>query len=364
VSVQIQETDAYLGYIKPIKAGNSYQFSIVVTINSINPSCTVSIDKNSMNEVISWITIDYSIQTLLKGNYKTFILTIIVPANASDRNYLLPLYFIVKDSQNNDHSFWGSTQTIVVDKSVPQTPTLSISTTNNSVYAYSWYSYDTRSADYTTVNQSSGIGGIKTYTIVLKNPDGSVHLSKLFNATSASSYNFTSLSSSTNYKVSLTATDLAGNFKSTSDLAATTTPDKPTGLAFSNTTYTTSTLTWTAVNGATGYDVYKYENPTNTKLNSTPVTGTSYVINNLIPNTSYTFNVIALNSGGASPRSNNASIVTVALPPITGTSPVCSGGSTFTVQNLLAGWSVTNWTYSSNLQAVYGGSNFIVLKSI
>jgi serine protease len=47
---------------------------------------------------------------------------------------------------------------------------------------------------------------------------------------------------------------------------------------------------------------------------------------------------------------------------VTGSTPVCSSGQQFTINPVPAGYTV-NWTCSSNLRSVYGGSNFTVLIS-
>ena len=134
VKVQIPVTDDYSGYLPPIKAGGTYLFTIIVKNDSINPTCTVSLNKDLMGEVSSWVGIQPASLNISKGTSLNFVITITVPLSAQDRDYLMPLYFIVKDAQNNDHSFWGNTQTIIVDKSLPQTPSFLVNTTNKSVY--------------------------------------------------------------------------------------------------------------------------------------------------------------------------------------------------------------------------------------
>lgn len=355
-TVNVSETDNYGGFITPLKPSAQKTLSISVKNNSVDPKCDVFVDRTAMGEVQSWISSSPT-KTIDKGETEIFTLTITVPVNAEDRDYILPLYFTATDPSGGRHDFNYLQQTIMVDKSLPPTPIFNVSTTNNSVNVSAWFSYDERSSFYTILNNNSGVNGIKTFTVVLKNPSGTVHTSKTKNAIEADSYSFTSLSSSTNYKVNLTATDLAGNSKTSSDVNAITTPNAPTGLSFSNTTFISTTLNWTASQGATGYDVYKYENSLYTKLNSTPVTPTAYTIYELNPETNYTFCVKALNSGGSSPRSNNASVTTLSLPPIIGSSPVCISGSSFSVQNLPAGYSVS-WDKSSNLTYISGqGTN-------
>lgn len=74
-------------------------------------------------------------------------------------------------------------------------------------------------------------------------------------------------------------------------------PAAPTGLAAGSPTSTTVPLTWTAVSGATSYNVYRGT----TKIQT--VTGTSATATGLTASTPYTFQVAAVNSAGESPKS-------------------------------------------------------------
>ncbi|MFE1904368.1 chitinase [Streptomyces gardneri] len=74
-------------------------------------------------------------------------------------------------------------------------------------------------------------------------------------------------------------------------------PAAPTGLAAGSPTSTTVPLTWTAVSGATSYNVYRGT----TKVQT--VTGTSATVTGLTASTPYTFQVTAANSAGESPKS-------------------------------------------------------------
>ncbi len=56
-------------------------------------------------------------------------------------------------------------------------------------------------------------------------------------------------------------------------------------------------------------------------------------------------------------------VLGVQAPTLSGPTSVCTDGATFTVNGLPTGATIS-WTYSSNLQAYYGGSNFIALRAI
>jgi chitodextrinase len=89
-------------------------------------------------------------------------------------------------------------------------------------------------------------------------------------------------------------------------------PTNPTGLSASNTTETSTDLSWNASTdnvGVTGYDVYQGGS------NIASVTGTSYSVTGLTENTSYTFTVRAKDAAGnVSGDSNTANVTTLATP--------------------------------------------------
>jgi len=89
--------------------------------------------------------------------------------------------------------------------------------------------------------------------------------------------------------------------------ADTTAPTIPANLAASGTTTTATNLTWSASSdnvGVTGYNVYQ-----GTTLKSS-VTGTSYTVTGLVPNTAYTFTVKAKDLAGNISASSNVVNVT------------------------------------------------------
>jgi N-acetylneuraminic acid mutarotase/fibronectin type 3 domain-containing protein len=95
-------------------------------------------------------------------------------------------------------------------------------------------------------------------------------------------------------------------------------PPAPTGFTASPSTSQIA-LAWSAATGATGYNVYRSTsspvNSTGTPLNgATPITGTSFGDGLAVPGTTYFYVVKAVNAGGASPPSAEAS-ATIATPP-------------------------------------------------
>ena len=91
-------------------------------------------------------------------------------------------------------------------------------------------------------------------------------------------------------------------------------PTAPTNLIASNTTSTTTDLSWSPSTdniGVTGYDVYEGA----AVIGSTPVT--SFNVTGLTPETNYSFTVVAKDAAGnESPPSNAVAVTTEAAPPV------------------------------------------------
>ncbi|MEU6364528.1 glycoside hydrolase family 18 protein [Streptomyces sp. NPDC046931] len=83
-----------------------------------------------------------------------------------------------------------------------------------------------------------------------------------------------------------------------------TVPAAPTGLTVSSTTSSSASLSWNAVPGATGYNVYQG----GAKVSA--VTGASATVTGLSPSTSYSFQVAATNAAGESPKSASVTATT------------------------------------------------------
>ncbi len=360
-TVKVPTTDAFGGLHPPIKAGSSFIFQLTVK-NNTSLSYVVSIDKDAMGAVKSWISIDFTSQTITPGQTKSYILTVNVPSSASDMDYPLPLSFNAYDPSNNNNPFIYFTQTIIVDKSNPQTPAFSISPKSSEVYVYSWSSFDSRSIGYTNKNQSSGLNGIKDYTIVLKRADNSVVETKTISATGNTYYTFkTNITSNTDYKVNVTAADLAGN-SSSAEVPTRTAPGPPT-LSISKTSFCYITLTWSAPSGAVKYEVWDVTNTTYVLKVTT--TGTTYTVNGLLAGTPYKFYVRALNNlNTKSDPSNtlNTSTLTVPIPSISGNKAVCSSGATFLVSNLPSECSLL-WDKGPNLSLYSSSGNSATFKA-
>ncbi|WP_068606830.1 discoidin domain-containing protein [Paenibacillus swuensis] len=116
----------------------------------------------------------------------------------------------------------------------------------------------------------------------------------------------------------------------TATAADTQPPSAPTGLQSPAKTAATVNLTWAASTdnvGVNGYDVY---NGT-VKVNSAPITGTSYQVTGLTANTSYTFTVKAVDAAGN---------VSASSPAVTVTTEAGAGEESGTLSR--AGWTASS----------------------
>ncbi|WP_346011819.1 glycosyl hydrolase family 18 protein [Streptomyces sp. SID3343] len=118
------------------------------------------------------------------------------------------------------------------------------------------------------------------------------------------------LTASTAYSFQVTATNTAGESPKSATVTATTTgggtqiPGTPTGLAAGAPTSSSVPLSWNAVPGATGYNVYR------DGVFAQSVAGTSATVSGLTASTAYSFQVSATNSAGESPKSATVTATT------------------------------------------------------
>jgi len=355
-TVSVPLTDDHSGYFKPLRKGASLQFQVNIK-NNTSETCTVSIDKFYMNYLSSWITIEDNNKEILPQQEREFLLTLIIPPDVDEGEHMLQLYFDITSKDNNSYDFNSFPQVITIDNTPPIIPTFETSARSKTMRVYSISSYDDLSSSY-----DEGYKGITNYIVKVKDTNGSEIRQKTIGALS-NSHTFNGLSPNTNYFVSVTATDLAGN-TSTKEKGKSTAPAKPTNLQFSNITYIDAFLSWNPSEGATGYNIFKVTDQGNEKINESPISGNSYKIEGLDPNTAYDYNVIALSDAGKSDRSNNKSVTTIALPTISGSNTMCTGKYTYSVAPLIDGYTVS-WSYNYCLKKrSSSGSSATFVKNI
>lgn len=188
------------------------------------------------------------------------------------------------------------------DTQAPTVPSsLSASNTTETTTDLSW----------TASTDNVGVTGYDVYV------DGA-----LDGSTTSTTYIVAGLSVNTTYAIYVSAKDAAGNTSNSSTINVTTqdvtSPSAPSALSASNTTQTTTDISWTASTdnvGVTDYDV----SVNGTLSGST--TGTTYAVTGLSANTTYAISVVANDAAGNASGAGSLNVTTAAAP-----GGGCSGG--------------------------------------
>lgn len=136
-------------------------------------------------------------------------------------------------------------------------------------------------------------------------------------------YSDTSVDNDTTYSYRVRAHNAAGNGAYSAAIARTTLLPAPTGFARTGSTTTTISLSWNAVDGATGYRLQRQSGTT--FVNVTTLTDTTYTHTSLTAGTGYVFRIAALGAGGFSaPAQLTAATKTVAPTTLTTTAPTAT----------------------------------------
>jgi len=362
-------TDGFHDYLPPLKALGSYQFQITVK-NNDTINYTVSIDKGYMIPLDTWVAIANNSQPLIAKATVTFLLTLTIPAGTQESDLTLVIKLNAKDPNNNNHTVNGKNLKLIVDNSPPETIKETLDYTTSSTISVTFDGYDGRSSEYSNFNYGvtgSGYQGIKSFTLVLKNPVGTVIETKPFDATTqlTKAYVFaTSVSPYTTYTSTVQAVDMAGNSGTSTPISAKTKPGAPTSFVASSTSYCRVTLNWDAMAGATSYSLwYDSTSPVTT-------TATTYSFTGLTVATSYTFNVKSLGSDGAGGTSTKTfSTQAVSTPVFSSGLTMCSNNQTIQVNPIADGtsydWTVTNpLTINGTHSATTTGNSVGVYASV
>ena len=244
------------------------------------------------------------------------------------------------------------------DTEAPSAPTgLSSSNTTETSTDLSW-------------NASTDNVGVTGYEFYV---DGS-----LDGTTTGTTYAVLGLTINTTYAMHVVAKDAAGNSSANSNTVNVTTsditaPSAPGGLSASNTTQTSTDLSWTASTdnvGVTGYDV-----SVDGVFDGTTAS-TSYTVSGLTANTTYAISVVAKDAAGNNSSSSSINVTTEAAP-----GSGCSGGITSYPYNQgfesgIGSWVQSssddlNWTVDANgtpsnstgPSSAVEGSNYIYVES-
>jgi N-acetylneuraminic acid mutarotase len=126
-------------------------------------------------------------------------------------------------------------------------------------------------------------------------------------------------------------------------------PANPAPPSFTSVSCTSLTVNWTAVSGATSYDVWRTPGAIcagATKITGSPVAGTSYPVSGLSAGTQYSFYVTANNGFGVS---DNGDCATVTTSPGTPVAPTGVAASTDRCTDVRVSWSASAGASSYNV---------------
>ena len=173
---------------------------------------------------------------------------------------------------------------------------------------------------------------------------------------STTSFNATGLNGATTYEAQVRAKNSAGNSSYTSPISVTTltpVPATPTGLATSNITTNSATLSWSASTYATSYDVQI--RPQGGTWSTYNVTSTSYNASGLAASTTYEWQVRAKNSSGNSNYSSVVNFSTQANIPAT---PSGLTSSNITPNSATLSWNASIGATSYDVQVRQQGGSW------
>lgn len=257
------------------------------------------------------------IATTSKTNYKVSKLNA-----GTNYVYALKAYKTVK--KKNYYSSYSSKLTATT---LPAKPTgLKATSTYNSI-SLSW----------------SKVRGASGYC-VYKYDNSSKKYTKLA-TTSKTNYSVTKLNSGTNYVYAVKAYKTLNkkNYYSSysSNLTVTTLPSNPTGLKATS-THNSVSLSWSKVNGASGYNVYSYNSSTKKYSYIANTSSTTYKINSLKEDTTYKYAVIAYktvnkknyNSSYSSVITVKTKVQTVSAPSKLSATNVTDSSATFSISKV------------------------------
>ncbi len=190
-----------------------------------------------------------------------------------------------------------SSAVVVVPTATATTPQNVVATAKNGAVLLTW-------------DAASGANSYNIYQSTTPGGEGTTPVYTGVPANNAPSFNVTGLTNGTTYYFQVASANRSQTSLLSSEVSATPQPalDSPTGVTAS-VGDGTATISWTAVSGATSYDIY--ETPTSgatVKIGSVNAPTTSFTVNGLTNGTIYAFNVLAVNSSGSSAPSATVTV--------------------------------------------------------
>jgi fibronectin type 3 domain-containing protein/subtilisin-like proprotein convertase family protein len=179
-----------------------------------------------------------------------------------------------------------------------------------------------------------------------------------------SPYSDTTAVAGTTYQYWVVAVNACGTSANSACATGTRTavPAAPAAPTFTAVSCTTLTVNWTAVPGATSYDVYRKAGANcagAVKINGAPVVATSYDDTGLTATTQYSYNIVATNACGSSANGTCASVTTTGVPAApTGVTAAgsCTGVSvSWTASTGSTSYNVLRGTTCGTVEATFTG---------
>jgi fibronectin type 3 domain-containing protein len=200
----------------------------------------------------------------------------------------------------------------------------------------------------------TGSAGATSYNVYRGTSAGGEGSTAIATGVTGTSFVNTGLTNGTAYYYKVAAVSGGGTSAMSNEASATPlppTPSAPTGLAASAAD-TKVTLSWTASSGATSYNVYRGTTAggeSTTPVASNLTAGTTYTDTGLTDGTAYYYVVKAVNQGGVSPASNEASATPEPPAPAAPTGLAATAGNS----SVSVAWTASSGATSYN---VYRGT--------
>lgn len=262
LTITIPKTDSTAYKCYPVKANTGFSLRSQIACNANGPF-SVKIDRDmSFGTLGNWVGIanDNKPITISSGQTAIFDLAVQPPSGTSDEQYTMPVNIKAYKNGSSVSGFAPAQFVVIVDNTPPTGITLTKHAASGSQsVTLTFDATDAMSKLYSDVNPNVGRKGIKQFSIVLKDQDGTTRATATCNGTESSwvkTVSGSSLLPGATYTAYVTATDLAGNPATSEGLSVTTAPAAPTGLTVTNVTYFGATLEWNSMSGATNYEVY------------------------------------------------------------------------------------------------------------